>query len=140
MGNRRLKRNVFQRLFGIPATGKPKDKNCWDYSDGLVSLDMDRVPELREAWGAIRLESEDMPRRILLVRGEGDTFYALDNCCKHGKRRLDPVSGENQVQCCSLGKSTYGLDGTLISGPAEEGIAAFKVKRDRQMLTIVLPR
>ncbi len=139
MSGKILKRNIFQRLFGISATGKPKDEGCWIYAEGTVSVDLERARELSQTWGAIRLENERMPRRILLVRGEGETFYAFDNCCKHGHRRLDPIPGEGQIQCCSVGKSTYGLDGTLIYGSAKENIETFKVIRDRQTLKIEIP-
>jgi len=134
-----LKRNIIQRLFGIPATGKPKDPECWKYSNGVVIIDLERAPELNETWGSLRLESERMPRRILVVKGEGTTYYAFDNCCKHGRRRLDPVPGENQVQCCSIGKSTYGLDGKRISGSAAEDIEIFTLTQEGNGLKIDLP-
>lgn len=140
MAVKKLKRNIIQRLFGIPATEKPKDPECWKYSDGVVIINLERTPELDETWGALRLESERMPRRVLVVRGEGTAYYAFNNCCKHGRRRLDPVPGENQVQCCSIGKSTFDLDGKRISGSAAEDIEIFALAREGNRLKIDLQK
>jgi len=96
------------------------DRDCWCVSDGQLVVDLTRSPELGEVGGAIRLEGRGLPERILVIRGEDDTYHAFCNRCSHGGRRLDPVPGEAIIQCCSMGKSTFDYEGQIIQGPAPD--------------------
>jgi nitrite reductase/ring-hydroxylating ferredoxin subunit len=133
-----LKRGFWQRVLGIPATGRPADPDCWSYSSGQVVVDLGRAPELSQPAGAIRLEGQNLPERILVVHGEDGRYRAFVNRCRHMGRRLDPVPGENTVQCCSVGKSTYDYDGKLQFGPSAEGVSTFVVKQVNDKLFIAL--
>ena len=133
-----LKRTIFQRILGLPATAKPADPGCWHYSDGEVTVDLTRTPELQTQGGAIRLEGGDLPMRILVMAGDEGEYRAFHNRCTHvGHRRLDPLPGGG-VQCCSVSKSTYDPDGKPIYGPAPEPIRTFPVEVDGNQLTIVM--
>lgn len=132
-----LKRNIFQRIFGIPVTSKPADPNCWQFSDGKLTIDLTKTPELKSSGGAIRLEGGNLSRRILVIHGDDGQYHAYHNRCTHlGHRRLDPVPGTGTVQCCSVNKSTYELDGKNIYGPAPEPIKVYQASVDGDQLTI----
>jgi len=133
-----LKRTFLQRLFGISATKPPADQGCWTYGDGKVLLDLQRAPELARPGGAIRLEGKNLPERLLVVHGENGSYYAFRNRCKHMGRRLDPVAGTRTVQCCSVSKTTYAYDGSVVYGPAKEAVATFKVEVTNGDLVIAL--
>lgn len=133
-----LKRNIFQRLFGICATAKPSDDGCWAYENGSVTVDLARAPELAQTDGALRLEGKNLPVRVLVVRGDGDTWHAFKNRCAHVGRRLDPIPGTGQVQCCSVGKSTYDAHGNVLGGSAKKGIGTFPVAVEGGRLVITL--
>lgn len=133
-----LKRNIFQRLFGICATQKPADEGCWSFENGSVTVDLARAPELGRTDGAIRLEGKGLPVRLLVVRGVGDTWHAFQNRCAHAGRRLDPLPGTGRVQCCSVGKSTYDGDGHILSGSAKKGVATYPVTEEDGRLMIPL--
>ena len=121
-----LKRNIFKRILGIPATSRPGDPGCWSYSDGKLTVDLKRVPELEKPGGAIRLEGGNLPERILVVYGEDEKLRVFRNRCTHvGHRRLDPVPGTATVQCCSVNKSTYDFEGTKVYGPAPDPIITY---------------
>ena len=136
MHEKTLKRSFFQRLFGKPATQPPKDKECWTFTDGKVIVDLSRAPELSETGGAIRLEGNEIPERVLVIHGDDGNYYAFSNKCKHGGRRLDPVPCAGTVQCCSIGKSTYDYSGKVLSGSAKEDIIIYPVKFDDGKLII----
>jgi nitrite reductase/ring-hydroxylating ferredoxin subunit len=134
-----LNRNVFQRIFGLPATPKPLDPDCWSFSDGRITIDLKRATELKKPGGALRLEGGGLPMRVLVVHGENRAFYAFQNRCTHlGHRRLDPVPGTGTVQCCSVNKSTYTYDGNKIYGPTSAPIGTFKVELDAERLIVAL--
>lgn len=85
----------------------------------------------------MRLEGKGMGVRALIVRGEDGAYRAFRNRCAHrGHRRLDPVPGAATLQCCSLGKSTYAMDGRRISGPAAGGITPFRCAQEGRRLIV----
>lgn len=134
-----LKRSIFQRLFGIPATSKPQTSDCWTYGEGKLSIDLKKAPELKKTGGALRFEGGGLPERVLVVFGSDKKYRAYQNRCTHiGHRRLDPVPGANTVQCCSVNKSTYDIAGEKIFGPAPKPITTYpaSVKGDRLVVTI----
>jgi len=133
-----LKRNIFQRLFGICATNPPSDEGCWTFEDGKIIVDLERAPELAEAYGAIRLEEKGLPARVLVFKGGDGQYYTFQNSCTHGNRRLDPIPGTNQVQCCSVGQSIFDYSGKIISGSAERDVKTYPTSIEENKLVISL--
>ncbi|UCG51354.1 MAG: Rieske 2Fe-2S domain-containing protein [Candidatus Latescibacterota bacterium] len=138
MESQGIKRNIFQRILGIPATDLPRDAHSWAFSNGRIVLDLERVPELKKPGGAVRLEKKGLPERVLVIHDGEGVFHAFRNRCGHGGRRLDPVPGDPSLQCCSVGKSTYDHAGTVLSGPANSPIAVYRVDAEGAKLTIHL--
>ena len=138
MTTKTLKRNIFQRIFGIPATKPPAEAGCWVYKGENLTIELNRVPELSETWGAIQLEDGDIPGNVLVFQdGEGN-YRAFRNHCKHAGRKLDPVPGTETVQCCSRGKSAYDYDGKVLSGSSEKPITQYVVMVEDGKLEIQL--
>ncbi|MBU2644756.1 MAG: Rieske 2Fe-2S domain-containing protein [bacterium] len=130
------KRGFFQRLLGIPATGNPGVDGCWDYADGKLTVDLGKAVELKTPGGAIKLEGNNLPKRVLVVFGEDGNYHAYHNKCSHMGRRLDPVPGTDTVQCCSISKSTYDVEGGYLHGPKHHPILSFPIKKDQEKLII----
>jgi nitrite reductase/ring-hydroxylating ferredoxin subunit len=133
-----LKRNFFQRLLGLCATRPPADPGCWSLSGTVLTIDLQRAPELEAAWGAIRLEGRGLPERILLVKTGDRSFQAFRNRCTHAGRRLDPMPGTDRVQCCSVGRSTFDGQGARLAGPARNRIVAYPLHMEGQRLHVDL--
>lgn len=133
-----LRRNIFQRLFGICATRPPSDEGCWTFENEMIIVDLARTPELARPNVGIRLEKRGFPERVLVIQGDDGRYYAFRNRCTHGKRRLDPVPGARQVQCCSVGKSTFDYAGRKLSGPAKEALHTYPVTVEDGKLLITL--
>lgn len=132
-----IQRSIFQRIFGKPVTKKPQNDSCWSYEDGSLTINLTQAPELQQPGGALRLEGEGLPVRVLVVHGEDGHYCAYHNRCTHmGHRRLDPVPGTNTVQCCSINKSTYDENGKPIFGPAPESITRFPLEVDGDTIVI----
>lgn len=134
-----LKRSLWQRLLGIPATSGPSDPASWRYAEGTLTVDLDRAPELSSPGGALRLEGHGLPERVLVVHAEDGSFFAFHNRCTHfGHRRLDPVPGTATVQCCSVNRSTYDLGGAKIFGPAPRPIRSYPLTVEGRQLIVAL--
>lgn len=116
------KLNFFKRLLGKCITQPPSDPGCWKFEEGKVVIELQRAPELSQENGALRLENDKLPVKLLVIRGDDGAYYAFQNKCTHGGRRLDPVPGGGTVQCCSVGKSTFDYEGKVLAGSAKEGI------------------
>jgi nitrite reductase/ring-hydroxylating ferredoxin subunit len=133
------KRNIFQRIFGIPATAKPVNPECWQHDAGKIVVDLKKAPELENTGGALRIEGGDLKQRVLVITGENDTYKAFQNRCTHmGHRRLDPVPGTQTVQCCSVNNPTYDDAGEPILGPAPNPIITYPVSVQNHQLIVDL--
>ncbi|MCP5110079.1 MAG: Rieske 2Fe-2S domain-containing protein [bacterium] len=130
--------SLFTRLFGIPKTKPPVEDSAWRYANGVVHLDLSKTPELNSDGGAVRLEGEFLPMRVLVLRGADGQFHAYRNHCTHGGRRLDPVECEDLVQCCSLGKSTFDYDGNALHGPGKHPLTPLPVELEGHILTVLV--
>ena len=124
-----LKRSMWQRIFGISASDKPRNEDGWNYESGKLTINLARIPELTQAGTAVRFEGKNLPSRVLVVCDDDKQYQAFQNRCTHlGHRRLDYVPGTQTVQCCSVNKSTYGFDGERIRGPAPRSIRTYPVE------------
>ena len=101
-------------------------------------MDLAHAPELASLNGALRLEAKGLPERVLVTQGEDGQYHAFQNRCTHAKRRLDPMPGAQQLQCCSIGKSIYDYNGKHVSGPAKGDIQTYPVTVDSGKLVITL--
>ena len=130
-------RNLFQRLLGLCATRPPADRGAWTFDGDRIVIDLNRAPELAAPHGAIRLEKNGLPERVLVVHGD-DGFHAFRNRCTHAGRRLDPVPGHGCVQCCSIGKSTFDWEGQVLSGSAKSPVVTFPTTSGDGVVTVSL--
>lgn len=131
-----LKRGFFNRLLGKPATDYPQDPGCWHFSDKKIIVELSKAPELANPGGAIRIEGNNIPDRVVLIHGDDGKYHAFLNKCKHANRRIDPVPGAFIVQCCSLNRTTYDYNGNVLKGAAKEPIKVYNVEIDNGKLII----
>ena len=134
-----LKRNLLQRILGVPATPRTQDPGGWAFSGEKLVIDLKRTTQLEKPGDALRFEGRGLPDRVLVVLGEDGAYHAFRNRCTHlGHRRLDPVPGTQTLQCCSVSKSTYDLEGKRIYGPAPRPITAYAAEREGDKLIVTL--
>lgn len=129
---------ILKRILGICETRPPEDNGCWRMEKDQILLDLNRAGELKNAGGALRLEGGTLPERVLVVHGADGRFHALKNRCTHMGRRIDPMPKGDALECCSVSKSTFTLNGDLTAGPAKGALTEFPVKREGDTLQISL--
>ncbi len=116
-----------KRLLGICETPLPADNACWAYADRTIRLQLDRAPELARPGGAVRLEGKGLPKRVLVVHGGDGAYHAFGNRCTHMGRRMDPLAGNDRIECCSVSKSTFTYAGEPVGGAARKPLEVFPV-------------
>jgi len=129
---------LLKRIFGICETKPPGNSACWEYAGGKIEIDLERAPELSVAGCAIRLESNVLPEKVLVLHGTDEKYYAFRNKCTHMGRRIDPLEGSPNIRCCSVSKSTFDYEGNLISGPAKGPLKPFQTDAANGKLTIII--
>ncbi|BBO76632.1 hypothetical protein DSCW_40490 [Desulfosarcina widdelii] len=128
----------FKRLLGICETAPPNDPHAWTVSNGIVSINLARMPELNTPGSAVRLEGKDPAHRLLVFHGDDGQHHAVSNRCTHMGRRIDPIAGSKIIQCCSVSKSTFTYDGKPVGGAAKKPLQTYPVDREGDTLTITL--
>jgi nitrite reductase/ring-hydroxylating ferredoxin subunit len=121
------KTNVIKRLFCISVTSPVSDPGSLTFAADSITIDLGRAPELAAEGGAMRLESESLPDRIIVVHGIDDQYYAYGNHCACGGFRIDPVPGERKIRCCTLAQSTFDYEGNRLSGSAKDPLTTYPV-------------
>lgn len=129
---------ILKRIFGICRTPMPQNQDAWQYADGVVTVDLNRMPELAAPGGAARLEGKGLPERVLLVHGNDGAYHAFRNRCTHMGRRIDPLPDTDRLRCCSVSRSTFDYAGEPLEGPAGNSITAFPVTAAEGRLTVSL--
>jgi cytochrome b6-f complex iron-sulfur subunit len=93
--------------------------------DGLVTVELGLVPSLEAVGGAATIEDERLPNHLIIVRPAADRYVAASSHCTHRKMALG-YDHESQVfRCSALGKSEFGLDGAVLSGPASSPLRVY---------------
>ncbi len=131
-----LKRSVWQRLFGIPATSKVSSGSDWEMNNDLLTIKLDAFDTLATPYGALSFENDS--NRVLVIADEDGGFRAYRNYCTHGKRRLDPVPGTTTVQCCSMGRNTFDSDGNSLNKPELGTIKVYNTENKDNLLKVFL--
>lgn len=93
--------------------------------DGSISLELANVPSLEVVGGAATIEDDRLPNSIIIVRPSGDQYVAASSHCTHRQKAL-VYDHESQVfRCSAIGKSEFGLDGAVLSGPASNPLRIY---------------
>jgi nitrite reductase/ring-hydroxylating ferredoxin subunit len=119
--------NVFTRLFCRSMTALPADTGCLRREGDAALVDLARAPELGPPGGALRLEDPVLPDRLLLVHGHDGEYRCFANHCACSGFRVDPVPGQDAIQCCTLGGSRYDAAGERTAGPAKHALVRYPV-------------
>lgn len=127
----------FKSVFGICRTPE-LDPEIWVLEGSSVKLQVSKVSELQNPYGAVYLDSKGLDTPVLIVRGEEDNYFAFSNRCTHAGRKLDPVPGKSVLRCCSVSHATFDYQGKVLDGPAKEAITAYRVELKEDELIVYL--
>jgi cytochrome b6-f complex iron-sulfur subunit len=128
--------NPLKRLLCLSMSPPPEDPGCVSIRGDAVTIDLSRAGVLGSPGGALRLDDERLPDRVLVVHGVDGVFRAFRNRCACGGFRVDPVPGEEKIRCCTLMQSTYDYAGKRLSGSARKDLDVLPVTGESGRLEI----
>lgn len=95
--------------------------------DGVVRLRVADLPELGKPGGAVRIQAAGRLEPIYVLRGDdvnaAPVFTALSPICTH---RGCTVETQGAVLICPCHGSTFARSGSVLRGPAELPLPAYK--------------
>lgn len=130
-----MKRTFFQRILGKPATQLPPSNDFWCVEEGILKVDLNKVPEASKK--ACRIEGPSLPYKVMLANLDGK-YIAYENKCAHMGRCIDPDPEAGNFECCSVMGSKYSVDGKVLSGPAKDGLHMLEVAVENNIVSITL--
>lgn len=95
--------------------------------EGVVRLRMADLPQLAKPGGSIRIQAAGRPESIYVLRGDDENglavVTALSPICTH---RGCTVETQGAVLICPCHGSTYTRSGSVLRGPADRPLPAYK--------------
>ena len=104
---------------------------------GVITLSDTDTAKLKENGSTLRVVSPDGDTRIFVVRGQDGQLTALSMICTHWGSDVNYVADKNHLVCPSHG-SLFGLDGSVLEGPAGDPLDRYKVEEGQAGITISL--
>jgi Rieske Fe-S protein len=117
---------------------------------GTLPVRLSDYPSLAQEAGSVRLGLNPIYSDssgpigffypIIITRGSGDTFYAMDSGCTHAGCVVPPFDPVEGVMTCPCHGSIYAIDGTILGGAAQSSLTRFNLEYDgMDLLTIQVP-
>lgn len=98
--------------------------------DGVLTVKVSDYPALLAVGGSIQLSFWDLFYPVIINRGPGNVFYAMDSDCQHLNCVVQPYNHQDGFILCPCHGSTYAIDGSLVGGPALRGLNPFPTSYD----------
>lgn len=127
----------FNALLGKCET-KPLSPELWSVEGDKVIVKLSQKPDAIAKGGAAYLEGKGLQEPLLIVRTNDDKYLSFTNRCTHFKRKIDPVSGEAKLRCCSVFHSKFDYDGKPLSGPAKDPLKRHQVELSQGNLVLTV--
>lgn len=128
--------DFLDRVRGVTHMPRLDNPDAWRYQDGTLVLALNVIPELATPGSAVRLEDEVVPEPLLIVHDADDAYHVFVNKCPHAKRKIDLVKGK--LECTSISKSTFDMEGGVLSGPTKTDLTSYALERRGDELVVTL--
>ena len=76
---------------------------------------------------------------LYIIRGTGNTVFAMDPTCPHAGCRVDRYDPQSAETSCPCHGSSFAIDGSLLNGPANRGLRTYFSRITNGVLEIELP-
>lgn len=106
--------------------------------DGTVRIHLDKVPELGEVGGAVKILNKKIRDALIVVRDAENAFVAASIRCTHRGVEVEYRTEEKCFQCASLGGSRFKTNGEKLRGLAKGPLKTYAAIRDGNLLVVRL--
>ncbi len=113
-------------------------ENTYRISQGILILDLVKIPDLKLKGGAVKLELVDRDLKIIVAKTGMNKFVALRDRCSHGGRELEYFHDQSIFRCVSFGHSRFDTEGQVIKGPAKNMLLKYNISLINDELQIML--
>jgi nitrite reductase/ring-hydroxylating ferredoxin subunit len=110
------------------------------FEPGKITVDLKRVPELRQTGAAFRVVDESRKINLILIHAGRGQYVAMDRSCTHGGAQCTYNPKRRTVQCTSLNHAEYDLEGRLLHGRTHGSLRSYKIQTSGSRLEIALER
>ena len=122
---------------GFP-TAPEMDASAYALGGNTATVMLERVPQLSRVGGAAAIANDSHRMHLIIARTAEDRFAVALNECPHREKPLGYDHQEGLLVCAS-GKSKFRLDGSIVSGPAEQPLPTYQWHLEQGRLLIDLP-
>ena len=106
--------------------------------DNSIRVHLDRVPELAQVGGSIKIVDASLPDALIVVRETDDAYLAASIKCTHRGVEVEYRAEEKCFQCASLGGSRFKTNGEKLRGLAKGPLKTYPAIRDGNLLVVRL--
>ena len=107
-------------------------------NDNSIKVHLDRVPELAQVGGSVKIVDARLPDALIVVREAEDAYLAASIKCTHRGVEVEYRPDDKCFQCASLGGSRFKTSGEKVSGFAKGPLKTYTVARQGNSLVIRL--
>jgi Rieske Fe-S protein len=110
----------------------PEDAYTFEADVNRVVVDLARVPQLAEPGGSVKIRDAALSDPLIIARTEEDTYVVASIECPHRSVEVEYQPDRSGFECASLGSSEFALDGSRLSGPAEQPLRVYAASLDAE--------
>jgi Rieske Fe-S protein len=106
--------------------------------DKSIRIHLDRVPELAQVGGSVKILDSDIDDSLIVVRKAEDVYVAASIKCTHRGVEVEYRAEDKCFQCASLGGSRFKTSGEKIRGFANGPLKTYSVSSADKILVVRL--
>lgn len=96
---------------------------------------LDSTPALKAVGGVAHVDVPSLWLVVIVIRVQQEKMVSLSRVCPHGACEVVYLPEPGILECPCHG-SQFGIDGTLLKGPAERPLTAYATRFDATSVTI----
>ena len=121
---------------GFP-TAHEIDADAYSLEGNIVTVRLKQVPQLSQVGGSVAIVNDSNRINLIIARIGEDRFVAALNECSHREKALGYNHNAEHFVCAS-GKSEFRMDGSIVTGPAENPLPIYRWHLEQDRLIIDL--
>lgn len=100
-----------------------------------IAIDLEKLSALKKEGGSAIVSLKK--KKILFIRGPGDTLHAMKPECTHQKCAVQYKKKWGEIRCTCHG-STFDVSGKVQKGPADKDLRTYPAKIENGKVVVTL--